>query len=89
MGRAAAAGLAVAVVGAGLSLVADRAYRCIDSPAFYYPQALAYAWCGAGLLVFGGALLTRGPRLVSIGAVALGVLLLAFALTGPAFKICG
>jgi hypothetical protein len=89
MGRAAAASLAVAVVGAGLSVALDRAYRCIDTPTFFYPQALAYAWCGAGLLLFGGALIGRGSRLISFGAIAVGVLLMAFALTGPPFKACG
>lgn len=89
MGKAAATSLAAAVVGAGLSVALDSAYRCIDTPAFFYPQALAYAWVGAGLLLFGGALLGRGPRTISVGAVAVGVLLLAFALTGPPFKACG
>jgi peptidoglycan/LPS O-acetylase OafA/YrhL len=77
------------MAGVALSVVVASAYRCIDSPEFYYPPALAYAWGGAALLFLGGTQLAHHRRGVWVALVLLGVLLLAFALAGPSFKTCG
>jgi peptidoglycan/LPS O-acetylase OafA/YrhL len=89
MAKAAAGALALAISGAALNVVLAGAYRCIDSPEFYYPPALAFAWGGAGLMFFGATTLARGRRRLWLPIVLLGTLSLALALAGPRFKECG
>lgn len=85
----AAAALAVGLVGVVLSVLVAGAYRCIDSPEVYYPPTLGYAWAGVALVFLGATQLAQSRRGVWVAIVLVGLLLLAFSLTGPPFKTCG
>ena len=79
--------LLVGIVGAALTFGVSKAYRCIDTAEFYYLPALAYAWVGAGLVLFGGISLGTHRRM-AIVLVVVGVILLTLGIAGPPFKGC-
>jgi cell division protein FtsW (lipid II flippase) len=79
------AGVATAVASAALA----STVRCIDSPVFYYPQALIWASLGVAAIAAGAAM-TPAPagRRVAIPLLVIGVVLLAIALVGPPYRTC-
>jgi hypothetical protein len=68
-------------------LLVAAAKRCIDSPEFYNPEALAYAWAGSAALV-SGVLTMRSNSRLGVPLMVFGAVLLGFVIGGPPYKGC-
>src|SRR2546428_4342376 len=80
--------LAGAIV-ASFAILLANAVRCIDSPEFYDATVLVWVALGTGATVTGSIFIGADRVRLALPFILGGLIAIAYAIVGPAYKACG